>query len=112
MDHPMSAEQEILQDNGYNASDPEQVNKARKKSARARKEELDFIVAIMSNKAGRRWLFNLITTCNPFGNPVIPGDTHLTYHNIGAQNIGKKLLQDINEGAPKEYILMMQESRE
>lgn len=95
---------------GYDASDPATVNLARKKSGRKKIKNQQFITAIMNVPEGREWMYDLIAHCNPLGNPVMPGDTHLTYHNIGAANIGKKLLQDINEAAPKSYILMMEEA--
>ncbi len=112
MDYPGVAEQEILQEEVYNAGDEKDVTNARKKSARMRKEELEFVSAIMSSPQGRKWMLNILTICKTFTNPVVPGDTHFTYHNIGEQNIGKKLLQDVNDSAPDQYILMMKESRE
>lgn len=99
------------EEKGYDASDAAQVNLARKKSGRKRLKNQQFITAIMNVPEGREWMYDLIAHCNPLGNPVITGDTHLTYHNIGAANIGKKLLQDINEAAPDQYITMMKEAR-
>lgn len=115
-DYPLLAEEEILQEEIYNADDREQVNKRanaeRKRSARLRREELEFVRAIMSSPQGRKWMNNLIIECKSWGNPIIPGDVYLTYANLGSQNIGKKLFQDIGEAAPNEYILMMKEARE
>lgn len=112
MDYPLLAEEELLQGQAYNAADEKDVNNARKKAARLRKEELEFVSAIMSSPQGRKWMLNMLTTCKTFTNPIIPGDTHFTYHNIGEQNIGKKLLQDVNDAAPDQYILMMKEARD
>lgn len=112
MDYPGTAEQEILSEEAYNAADKTAVNNARKKTARLRKEELEFISAIMSLPKGRKWMLNMLTICKTFNNPIVPGDTHFTYHNIGEQNIGKKLLQDINDASPEQYTLMMKEARE
>lgn len=95
----------------YNASDPEQVQKARKKSGRKKIERLDFIRIIMGTPRGREWILGVLNLCKIFGNPVIPGDPYLTYHNIGGQNIGKKLLQDINDSSPDFYVLMMKEAK-
>lgn len=116
MDYPGIAEQNLLQEQPFNADDPEQVKKRnnaqRKKAARVRKEELDFIKAIMSSLQGRKWMYNLIEECKSWGNPIIPGDVYLTYENLGRQNIGKKLFQDVGEAAPEEYVLMLKEARE
>lgn len=96
----------------YNASDPKQVNTARKRAARKKKEELNFIKAIMELKPGRKWMLDQLTTLKVFASPIVLGDTHLTYHNLGEQNYGKKLLQDINDCAAEEYVLMMKEARD
>lgn len=115
-DYASITEQEMLLEEPYNADDREQVNKRaneeRKRSARIRKEELDFVKAIMILPQGRKWMYNMLDTCKTFSNPIVPNDTHFTYHNIGEQNIGKKLLQDINDSSPDEYVLMMKEARE
>jgi len=111
VDYAARTEAEILMEEPYNAADPEKVNNARKKEARERREELQFLAKIMATKEGRKWTYKLIASCNPFGNPIIPSDTHLTYSNLGAQNIGKKLLQDINDAAPDQYVIMIKENR-
>ncbi len=112
VDYPLTAEEELLQEEAYNAGDKQQVNNARKKDARERKEELDYIRHIMSTPAGRKWMMKLLNTCKTFSNPIVPGETHYTYHNLGEQNIGKKYLQDINDGAPDDYVRMMKESKD
>lgn len=112
MDYPATTEAEMLLEEPYNAGDPKAVNEARKKAARERKEELEFISAIMSSPQGRKWMFNIMNICKTFTSPIVPGDTHFTYHNLGEQNIGKKLLQDINDGAPQQYMVMITEARE
>lgn len=111
VDYAADAAAEFVAEQEYDSSDPEQVNKAHQKASTARRDELDFVKAIMDLPQGRKWMYNFLATCNSFGNPVVPGDTHLTYHNLGAQNLGKKLLQDIDEAAPAEYVLMMREAR-
>lgn len=112
MDHAATAEAEMLAEEPYDAGNNKAVNNARKKSARLRREELEFIKAIMDLPQGRKWMFGRLTDLNLFGNVVVPGDTHATYHNLGAQNFGKKLLQDISEAAPDLYMVMMKEARE
>lgn len=111
MDFPGAAEEALLQSEPYNAADPKQVNDARKKEARERKEELDYIRSIMKTRAGRKWMYKLIDECRAWGNPIIPGDTHLTYENLGRQNMGKKLFIDINDAAPDQYVAMMMEAK-
>lgn len=112
MDYPSMTEQELINETPYNAAEPAEVNKARKVEARRRKRELEVVKAIMGTPQGREWMNNLLKTCKVFVSPIVAGDTHFTYHNIGEQNIGKKLLQDIGEASPDEYIIMLKEARE
>lgn len=111
-DNAAIAEAELITEKPFDASDPKQVNEARKRAGRKKRNDLDFIKAIMTVQEGRAWMLDLLNTCNIFGNPVVTGDPYFTYHNIGSQNIGKKLLQDINEAAPDEYVMMMKEAKE
>jgi hypothetical protein len=104
--------EEKIPHEGYDASDPAQVSSARKKSGRKRKAELNFVKAIMIVPEGRHWMYDMIVLCKVFTSPIVPGDPYGTYNNIGEQNIGKKLLQDINECAPEEYMLMIKEANE
>ena len=111
MDYPSFTEAEMLAEQPYNAASKKEVNDARKKEARLRKEELSYVNKIMSTREGRKWMLNMLNICKTFTNPIVAQDTHYTYHNLGEQNIGKKLLQDINDAAPDQYILMMKEAR-
>ena len=95
----------------YNAADPKEVAKANKRAKRHRKEELNFVHAIMSSATGRKWMYDQLALLKVFASPIVLGDVYLTYHNLGEQNYGKKLLQDINECAAKEYVIMMEESK-
>lgn len=105
-------DQEIKTERPFDAGDAQQVNERNKKLGRKRKEKEHYIKTIMATPQGRAWTLELLESCKIFGSPLVPGDPYFTYHNIGEQNVGKKLLQDINNSAPQEYILMMQESRE
>lgn len=108
----MEREANLLAEEAYDAGDKQAVNKQRKKAARIEREKLDFTKAIMSTPEGRKWMYDLISYCNPLGEPTIPGDIQLTYRNIGRQDIGKKLFIDIEMAAPEEYTQMMKESRQ
>lgn len=96
----------------YDASDPQQVNTARKKASRKNAKRLEVVAALMQHKDGRRWIHEQLDWCHIYGNPVIPGDTHATYFNLGQENIGKRLLADVVAAAPEQYILMLQEAKE
>ena len=110
-DIPRIAEQEILIEKPYDASDVEEVTKARKKSGRNRRARLDFVQGMMTLPEGRRYLYELMDRCFIFGNPLVAGDTHATYFNLGQQNIGKLVLQDV-QSFPEFYVLMVAEAKE
>lgn len=111
VDIPATVEAEINLERGYDANDPEQVNRARKKAGSTRRERLEFVKAMMDLPQGRKWLWELMKRCHVTGNPVFQGDTHMTYFNLGMQNVGKMILADTQE-FPDLYILMANESRE
>lgn len=107
---PMEAEAELLAERPYDASDPDSVNQARKRAGRNKKNHLDFVQAMMSVPEGRRWVREMMESCRVFGNPVVMGDTHATYFQLGEQNVGKRILQDV-QNFPENYALMMKEGK-
>lgn len=107
---PAQAEAETLIQENYNAADPVQVNTARKKGARLERERLEVIEALLQNEKTRAWLWDLIAGIAPHSNPVVPGDTHATYFNLGQQNVGKQLLMDAIQ-FPELYMKMASESK-
>ncbi len=113
MDYATGAENNILNEQPYNAADEKQVIEARKKEARRRKEELEYINIIMSTPRGRKWMCALIALGDPLVTPYAPGNTpEHTHVNIGAQKIPQKLMMDIREAAPEMYVKMLTEALE
>ena len=94
----------------YDAGDPKQVNQARKRAGRRKKEELDFVEAMMKLPQGRKWLWELMEDCCIFGDPIVPRDLLSTGANIGKQDIGKKILANATK-FPELYMKMCAESR-
>lgn len=111
VDIPATVEAEMVQEKGYDASDPEQVNVARKQAGSNRKARLEFVEAMLRLPQGRKWLWEFMKKCFVYGNPVRDGDTHMTYFNLGMQNAGKMLLADTQE-FPELYAEMAKEGRE
>lgn len=93
----------------YDASDPKRVNDTRKKASRLRQKRLDFVRQMMDSQEGRLWCYGLLESCVIFGNPLQPGQSDVTFFNIGQQNVGKRILVDITEAAPEMYMKMMAE---
>lgn len=95
----------------YDASDPQAVNLARKKSSRRTADRLEMVKAMMELPRGREWMYNLLDSCFIFGNPFVPGQPDSTAFNLGMANVGKRILQDINTAAPDQYMLMLKEAK-
>lgn len=96
----------------FDAGDKKKVNERNSRLGREKENEQNFIKTIMSLPEGRKWIYNLLEICKVFGNPVILGDPYATHFNIGEQNVGKKLLQDINDCASEQYTLMIKEAND
>jgi hypothetical protein len=107
---PDEFEADQLDQEPYNASDPEAVNRARKKAARYAKSRLRFVEEIMKVKEGRAYIWDILESCNIHGNPVVAGDVNATYFNLGQQNIGKLILMDALQFSDN-YTTMVQESK-
>ncbi len=103
--------EENLQES-YDTSDPESVNKARKKSSRTRATRLEFVAAAMTTMQGRAWFYDLLNRCYIFRTPFMSGDMHSTAFRCGENNIGLQILSDIQDSAPELYITMIKEAKE
>lgn len=103
------AEDELEQ--SYDTSDPKQVNDSRKKSARTRADRLEFVKAAMGTPQGRSWYYDILVFCKVFNSPYISGDPYSTTFNCGQQNIGLRVLDDIQTAAPEQYINMIRENK-
>ena len=110
VDVPRDVEAERLAEIPFNASDPEQVNAARKKAARLERSRLRLVEELMKVKEGRMYVWDFLESCHINGNPVVPGDTQATYFNLGQQNVGKLVLMDAMQ-FPENYVLMVSEAK-
>ncbi len=112
MDYAAIAEANIMAEEPYNAADPKAVNEARKRAARERREELDYLKRILSTKEGRKWLLRLMSLGDILAEPYNPNNTtEHTYVNLGAQKITRKLWKDILELSPTDFAVMYRESQ-
>lgn len=94
----------------YDASDPKQVNTARKKASRKLSEKLEFVKAMMELTQGRKYLWDIMFACDVFGNPV-GIDPYDTYWKLGKQNMGKLILMDV-QTFPDLYVKMVAENKQ
>lgn len=99
-----------LQEESYDTSEPQEVNKAKKKAGRTRADRLKFIEAAMSMPQGRAWFYDLLVRCKVFNTPF-QEDPYRTAFNCGMSNVGLMCLSDIQDAAPQHYIVMVNENR-
>lgn len=93
----------------YDSSDPDQVQNARRKAGRLAKARREALVSLLSTKAGRGWVWGMLTFCRVFATSF-DRDPHATAFNEGQRNVGLKLLADINNADPGAYVLMATEA--
>lgn len=93
----------------YDTSDKEQVNTARKKASRTKADRLKFIAAAMTHEQGRAWFFDLLVFCKTISTPF-NDDPYRTAFNCGMSNVGLRIMGDIQEAAPDQYLIMIKES--
>lgn len=92
----------------FDASDPKQVNEARKRAGRGKKKEREVVAALMQHPDGRKVLYDS-TVLVLQGNPVVTGDPYSTYFNLGQEHRAKALFLEIIKVAPQDFIKMMDE---
>lgn len=105
------ASDEIEDAGGFDTSDPKAVNRARKKAARIRAEQLDVVKALMAVENGRAWVYDILSFCRLFEEPFVVGVPDGTAFNLGRMNVGRRLLADIQECSPQEYLTMISEAK-
>lgn len=66
---------------------------------------------LLSTYEGRRWLWFLLSETAVFHNPHTP-NSDLTLVNIGMQNVGRLLLDQLSASAPDALTTMMKENQD
>lgn len=95
----------------YNAEDPKQIEKARKKAEREKFARDEVIRKLMSTKDGRAWVHHILTMADMWGSPIVSGDAYGTYNNIGMANLAKLIWMEIEDVVPESYALMVKEAK-
>lgn len=105
----LEAEEELKeQEEPFNSSDPEHVNKARKKHGQKKKKDREIIAALMSHADGRQMIYDstfLILSTNP----VVPGCSLSTYYNLGMAKKARDLFTEVVKVCPELFVKMMKE---
>lgn len=103
-------EAEESSDETYDTSDREQVNKVRKKVARTRADRLKFVEAAMLHEQGRAWFYDILLFCKVVQSPYSE-DPYKTAFQCGMQNVGLRILDDLQTASPDNYLTMISENK-
>lgn len=90
------------------AADEQRQADRKDKARRAAEQEVEDLKWLMSDKRGRRVMWQLLAFTGVFRQPFA-GDTQ-TFFNCGMMNVGQKYLGDINEHAAGRYNEMVTEN--
>lgn len=91
----------------YDASDPEQVSKAKREDDDVQKD-IDFVA---SEPRGRRWLYCLMYQHSHINSPsFVPDSSDATAFNEGARSVGTTLHEQLRSRNPAAYIKMLEEN--
>lgn len=96
---------------GYDASDENQVKKARKQAELDNALKLDEIRKVMQSVPGRAWIYSWLERCHCFSTSFVQGFPDATAFGEGERNIGLQLLVDVQVAAPDLYLTMIQEAK-
>ena len=94
----------------YDTSDAKQVNRARKRDARKRADRLKFVEAAMTHEEGRAWFYDMLLFCKVINTPYCD-NPYDTAFKCGMQNVGLRILLDLQDAAPERYLDMVKEAR-
>ena len=92
-----------------NAADPVKVKDAGRKAKDVRRQEMDDIKFILSDRRGRRFYWRYLAECGVFQSSFT-GNSE-TFFREGQRNVGLKLMADLNEADPKVYSVMVEENQ-
>ena len=73
-----------------------------------RHDELALLEKLMSEPAGRRWVYNFLASCRIYATSFATNALAMAF-NEGDRNAGLRLLVDITEASPDLYLLMLKE---
>jgi hypothetical protein len=94
----------------FDASNRKQVRSREKELKIAEANRLAYTRTIMSDKFGRRWMYDVLERCHIGMTPFVVGRPDVSDFNCGEQNIGLQFWRDCMAAAPAEYVIMMNEA--
>lgn len=94
----------------YDGSNRKQVRAKEKEAKLEENNRIAYTRRIMGDVAGRKWMHDLLLSCQIFGEPFVRGAPDATAHNLGKQIVGKQIFADVVAHCSSEYVQMMQEA--
>lgn len=91
-----------------NAASKKQVETADMKERSARERELNDMRVVLSTVEGRRWLWRLLGKCKTFES--IYESSARIHYNSGQQDIGFRIIQEIDVADPEMFFKMRNEN--
>jgi hypothetical protein len=92
-----------------NAGSRKEVREAEKLAKVREESRRNFLIAAMSTREGRTWLYDLLEFCHLFSDPF-SGQALTEAYLKGERNVGLKLFAEITQWAPDNYIQMIKEA--
>lgn len=91
-----------------NLSDPEQVKQRDQKAQTREKRIQNGLALVLAQPDSRLWLFDILETADPFGEPFTGNST--TFYNAGKQAWAKRLIAVMLDNHLDAYTKMMKEN--
>ena len=92
----------------YNAAERQHVKAASKQAKIDASQRLEIIKGIMSLGPGRKWMHDILESCHIFASSFTTNALSTAFAE-GERNIGLRLVSDIMQACPDQYVLMMRE---
>lgn len=93
-----------------NAADQRSVRKAGQQARLQDKRERDDLAFVMSEYAGRRFIWKLLTKAGVFRTTYVAGSFDLTAMQEGRRSMGLELMAEIHQLDPSYYLSMAKEA--
>lgn len=77
----------------------------------AKDQRLSDMALLLSTRPGRRFVWGLMSDCGIF-RTSFDNSGSVTAFNEGRREIGLRVLADVNDAAPDQYLVMLRESKE
>jgi hypothetical protein len=94
-----------------NAASRKDIRRKEKESRIADRERAGVILSVMATRAGRGWAWDRLAEAHVFSTSYSPDALQMAFAE-GERNAGLRLLNDIIEWCPEQFIQMMREQNE